>query len=84
MGFPQDKVKLLVDEPEPTPTFSEEEEDDFDDGIGVCRFMFVLMVYVLVLGVFLSASTYHGVKHEGTYLERGLFIHEFSRVFLSM
>lgn len=76
MGFPQDKVKLLVDDPATTPTFSEE-EDDIDDGYSGCRVLFVVLIYAVVLGTFLSAVTYHSTKQETIMLDAGLFLHEF-------
>lgn len=76
MGFPQDKVKLLVDDPATTATFSEE-EDDFDDSYSACRVLFVVLIYAVVLGTFLSAVTYHNVKQETIMLDAGLFLDEF-------
>lgn len=75
MGFPEDKIKLLLDDPEGTPTFTEDQgsddEEEYMDSFSACRVLFISLAYVVVLGVCLSAIAYHSSREEVKSLEAG-------------
>lgn len=79
MGLPEDKVNLLDDDFQETPAPAFVDENDvYEDHSHVCRMLCVSLVYIVILGVLLSAYTFQGSTDEGSLYEKGLLISEFS------
>lgn len=81
MGLPEDKVKLLDDDPKTLPTTTVKDENELYEEApdSNCQLICVSLAFLVVLGVFLGMVAFHSPHNdEDSYYKRGLFISQHS------